>query len=228
MTAIYEVKFKGAAFGQNVINSIWWRTKATSDAPLASGDMQLMASTLATRWMAQMAADFNAEYLLQRVEILEAVSAELVVPSDPNEPAAYKVVYSRGRLATLPANLNGAIVGEPLPLTIAAVCNLRTERYGRRRRGRIKLGPYSETYSDGNTIKATNLATIQGAAEQMFADVTIAGLSNAIESVVFSRIDLFSQASGYDPYQACTPITTVEVNPIWGIQRSRKYNTGLG
>jgi len=229
MAEIYQFKVRGTATysDQIFINSLWWKTRNKADSPLASADMALLASTLGGRWNTNMASFLNAGWLCQRYEVLEVAGYTEGEPVVPMERGPLSLTYTRGRLyLPSPAHV-GVTVGDPLPSTVSGVCQLFTERHGRRGRGRLKLGPFTESDSSGDQMTTQKETAINNGIALMIADVTIAGLQDVVQCCVFSPTTLYEQTEPGDPWEAAIPVQQGLASLTWGVQRSRKYGTGI-
>lgn len=225
MTAIYRFQVRAVVGEQLFVNNLHFRTKELSDSPMSSGDMLLACTTLTDRWALQIVPFLHESYVLAFGDFTEVDGWYLWEDPDGIKPDRKRLILTRNRRYFPATTQQGLVTGDPLPNTIAAVVQLNTDRIGRRRRGRLKLGPYAESQNTGNEMTAGLHTSLNTGVNLMLADVTIAGMAGPLESVVFSPTSLLELAAPGDPYSHCTPIINGTVTYAWGTQRTRKFDT---
>jgi hypothetical protein len=115
---------------QRYTNTIYVR----QDNPVTPADLGDIADSLVNLW-------------IQNVMPRLSNQARLVGVSVRDLSAQNGIIFDYTG-APLPAS--GGTAGTPLPSSVAVVVSLRTGRAGRSFRGRLYLGGFSETQSDGN------------------------------------------------------------------------------
>lgn len=226
MASIYQVVHQGGVGNQLVQNTSYWRTSVVGDSPLSPGDMATALQTLRTRYVNEIVDSLNASYSYNRSSMKEVTGWEEYNPPATPEKTLKRLTFGNLKFLIDVPSVAGGIAGDALPNTIAAVVNTQTGRVGRRRRGRMKLGPFSETQSTGNQMTTVLFDILQPGVTAYFANVTIAGLTGVLEAVVFSMTGLVQTPEPGNPYDHTTPITDAVLSLTWGTQRTRKYNIG--
>lgn len=186
---VYRVSIIGAAYGAQIVNTFHVR-QVSGLIGTVQGDIQSVWNTSCkTTYLALLAAGYSH----QRLNVIK-VSAG--APEGGDEAL------------TGP----GTAVGDPLPIQAAGVLSCRTGIPGRRYRGRMYLGPFTENDQASSTLTGTKLTAINAFATAMFGAFSS---TDQFEWVIWSEVGGFS-----------TPVTNVIAQPIMGIIRRRRPGQG--
>lgn len=107
----------------------------------------------------------------------------------------------------------GALASDPLPDQCAAVVKLKTDFVGRKNRGRVYLGGFTEVANgEGNRIEAATQTQILAWASDLLNPYVATDGNNGVglSPIIWQR--------GLEAY---TNITSYQVNASWGTQRRR-------
>jgi len=224
MTQIYRIQVRGRIEAQQCINNMHWRAKTVTDAPLSTAAMVDMVTKIGDRWGLNISPFLHQTYSVVAYVISEITGWENALDSQGQPTGEQKLTITRNRLYIPVTGHPGEQVGEALPNTVASSTSFKTDRFGRRRQGRMKISPHTEANSTGNQLTTTHRGIIDTGLGVVLADVTPVGAPGDLESVVFSQTGLFQEALPGDPWGQCAPITDIVTSLTWGSQRSRKYN----
>lgn len=224
MSYIYRVQVRAQALGQIFLNNLWYRQQDGGDTPLSSGDLLLLTQNIGDRWGTQIVQDLPEAYSVVAY-VGQAFSGWEYVPVPPGEePTKKRLINTLNRLYIPAVTHVGLYVGEMLPFTVATTINLITDRAGRRRRGRIKLGPCAKAQSTGNQMTTSRYDELKDSMDNMILTTTVGGGAITMEPVVFSQTGLFEETAPGNIWGQAAPITNHVINLTWGTQRTRKYN----
>lgn len=228
MTAVYRIKHQGAANGQRIINFSVWRTSVIGTSPLTQTEMGEALGIIGLRWQNNVLQLLSSTYQVD-THVMQEVIGYSVEP-DPNRPGEflYKLTFEKQAEIPVTTSITGAIPGDPLPNTVAGVIHLDTGLVGRRKRGRMKLGPFAETQNSGNQMTAGTASALDTQLNAYLASVSIAAGTKTLVNCVLSPTTLFGTQFPGDPYGSSFPTIGHTTALTWGTQRTRKYGTGGG
>lgn len=163
--AVVSVTQRGTAEGQEVLNRTYW--VITGGGAWSTVAMQELAAGYVNWWGT----------LVQPLVAAGYVMTELMVSQQVQE--GLQLIHTTG----LP--LSGSLVGDALPLNVAACVTFATGRAGRSGRGRYYLGALAENASTGSRFTAAFTAAVNTAFGQL-RTLPIGNIGSTYSLVVYS------------------------------------------
>jgi hypothetical protein len=167
--------------GQPITNTLYVNYNSQPDFT----DLTTLASLLATQWAQKIMPQLSNQVQFRSISLRDLTTASGAV-YDYSGP---------------PLPIFGGVAGPPLPSSVAIVLSLRTGLAGRSFRGRLFLGGFSETQSDGNYM----FGNLPNVLRDALVDIVDAITSLDRRVVVVSR------------FSGGQPRTTAVVTPVTAI-----------
>lgn len=186
---VYRVSIIGNAYSSQIVNTFHVRQVSGLIGTIQDDIKSVWDSEVKTSYLALLASGYASE----RLNVIKVSSG---IPEGGD------------------ASLSGAgtAIGEALPLTAAGVVSVRTGVPGRRFRGRMYLGPFTENDQVSSTLSGAKLTSIATFVTNMKAAFSA---SDQFLWVVWSEVGGFS-----------TPVTTTINRPVMGTIRRRRPGQG--
>ena len=180
------LRFIHEYLNQRISNTLYVK----QDNPVTPSDLTDLAATAANLW---------AQNIMPKL----SSSTNFVLVSAKDLTTQNGLVFD---YTDTPLPLRGGVSGQPLPSNVAVVLSLRTGRAGRSYRGRVYLGGFSETQSDGNYMFGNLLEQLRTGLLQV-----INGLNTGSRNVV-----VVSRFFENNPRSTgvTTPITSVTARTV--------------
>lgn len=226
MGFIFQLTHTGTAFGQQFNNVAYWRAHPDIVDPMSDAYLQALCDELAGRYATWYAPLFNVGYAMIITRLREVLGYSLQPLTVPEEDRKPRLTISRNKFKTPLGAVSGIVTGDPLPNTVAAVNHWDTGRYGRRRRGRWKLGPMSKSDASGNQMITATRTSLVSAAEAYRAPALVGSPIVQFDMVVFSQTGLFETAAPGEVWDHIALVENETIPLTFGTQRTRKYGVG--
>jgi len=223
---LFQVTHTGVASGQQFNNIAYWRTLNDEATYQSEAGLQAICDHLHGLYTTWFPPLFHESYLYLITRLREVVGKEVANPGAPAEEQYYKLSISRQKFKTPAGAIPGIATGDAMPNYVSAVCHWDTGRYGRRRRGRWKLGPWAESHNTGNQMTTTLHGNLISAAEAYRPPQAILAIPLEVRMVVFSQTSLFETESTGIPRDYSAEVENQTIPFTWGTQRTRKFGVG--
>jgi hypothetical protein len=220
---VYQITHSSLANGQTIQNSSYWIPNADVVTTLPDAYLTALLTDVAGKYRTQILPNLSDDVFYQR-SVLHEING-YINEEYPVGSGKYRNRLTIGRVAlnTTGVNTQGQVTGDALPYTVSAVCHWLTGRYGRRRRGRMKIGPLGEAQSSGNQLTTiANTSITSGCNAYRMASV-VGSPFIQFDMVVFSPTSLFALPGPGNPRDHTAYVNNELVVPTLGVQYSRKY-----
>lgn len=224
--SVFQVVTLQVQAGQTVANVLHYKTVLDDNSTLPTNFMSQFAIQMGTLWNSQIRPMVTAQLQHFRVEVTEITAWQVVAQPGTPSNRVVLILGDRARDETF-LGTPGAIAGDPLPTTVAAVVDLRTLLAGRRNRGRVKQGGLLEVDNgpDGR-VTPTARGVIDTAWENYRQILIPSTPVLQVNLSVFSKTKLLTQAPGTNIRLAAEAVAVAKATAIWGQQRTRRQRDG--
>lgn len=220
---VYMITHSGIAEGQTIQNSSYWIPHPDVVTTLPESYLTALLTEIAGRYRTAIVPNLHDDYGYSR-SVLHEING-YVNEEYPAGSGKFRnrLTISRTALSTTGAGTPGQVALEALPYTVSAVCHWLTGRYGRRRRGRMKIGPLGESQSSGNQLTVTARSDLDADCNTYRAAAVVGSPFIQFDMVVFSPTSLFELPAPGNPRDHSAYVNNQLVVSTLGVQYSRKY-----
>lgn len=223
---VFRIAHQGDAGGQTIMNISWWKTYLPEQNPVGQSTLIAFLAAVRGLYVTWFVPLFNSAYTYRRSVLVEVNGFEVLDPLPGSTKPRKRPTASRQFLDVVDSGTTGASATDLLPNTLAAIVHWNTGRYGRRRRGRWKLGPFDKADVNGDRLTTTAANAVSSAAAAYMIPQAISPGPQEFDPIVMSLTSLYEEDPPGDPYANGANIIDYTVQSILGTQRTRKFNDG--